>query len=444
MSAATSAGLPTTTETLPEGVEFVAVQWVDVHGAGKAKLVPRSAWTATCEQGGGAGFAAFANHGFARGPEHPELVAIPDAATLTVLPHQPDTAVAFSTVMDGDQIATCDARSILARVQGIAAERGLLPLIGMEPEFFLLRETENGGFEAYDRLDVLDKPCYDLKALLRTAPVLKEIVGAMERLGWGVSALDHEDGNGQYEINFDFAEALETADRFTLLRTLIADIAGKHGAVASFMPKPLSGRTGSGAHVHMSVSDANGENRFLDLEDPRGLGLSKTAYSFVAGVLEHSRALSALTMPTVNSYRRINASGGLSGAAWSPNAIVYGSNNRTTMLRVPGPGRFENRGIDSSCNPYLAIAGMIAAGLDGVERGLDPGAPETGAATSLGRKVLPRTLVEALDELEVNTVLRDMLGEEALAEFIAVKRLEWSSYMESVSAWEYATYLRRT
>jgi glutamine synthetase len=194
----------------------------------------------------------------------------------------------------------------------------------------------------------------------------------------------------------------------------------------------------------MSVTNADGENRFLDLEDPRGLGLSKTAYSFIAGLLEHSRALSALTMPTVNSYRRINASGGLSGATWSPNAIVYGSNNRTTMLRVPGPGRLENRGIDSSCNPYLAIAGMVAAGLDGVERGLDPGAPETGAASSLGVKVLPRTLVEALDELEVNTVLRDMLGEEALAEFIAVKRLEWSSYMESVSAWEYATYLRRT
>lgn len=444
MSAETPMTLPSTTETLPDGVAFVAVQWVDVHGAAKAKLVPRGAWTATCEEGGGAGFAAFANHGFARGPEHPEFVAIPDPTTLTVLPHQRDTAVAFSTVMDGEQIATCDARSILARVQGVAAERGLLPVVGMEPEFFLLREDADAGVVPYDGLDVLDKPCYDLKALLRTAPVLKDIVGAMEALGWGVSALDHEDANGQYEINFGFADALTTADRFTLLRTLIADIASRHGAIASFMPKPLASRTGSGAHVHLSVSDDEGTNRFLDPGDARGLGLSRTAYAFIAGVLEHGRALSALAMPTVNSYKRLYSSGGASGATWSPDAIVYGANNRTTMVRIPGPGRLENRAIDSSCNAYLALAGMIAAGLDGVERDLDPGAPERGAASSLGAKVLPRTLAEALDELELDTVLRDALGEEAVAELIAVKRMEWASYMESVGPWERETYLRRT
>jgi glutamine synthetase len=439
----TSTTHPTTTETLPEGVQFVAVQWVDVHGASKAKLVPRSAWTATCERGGGAGFAAFANHGFARGPEHPEFVAIPDPATLTVLPHQPDTAVAFSRVMDGEEVASCDARSILARVQGIAADRGLLPIIGMEPEFFLLKNDGDGGYVPYDGLDVLDKPCYDLKALLRTAPVLKEIVAVMEELGWGVTALDHEDANGQYELNFGYADAITTADRFTLLRTLIADIADRHGAIATFMPKPLPNRTGSGAHVHMSARGSDGENRFHDADDPRGLALSKAAYSFIGGVLGHGRALSALTMPTVNSYRRITSSGGRSGATWSPNAIVYGSNNRTTMLRVPGPGRIENRAIDSSCNPYLALAGIIAAGLDGVERELDPGAPETGAAGSPGAARLPRTLVEALDELEVDTVLRDRIGEEALAEFVAVKRIEWASYMETVTGWEYNTYLRR-
>jgi glutamine synthetase len=439
----TSSTLPTTTETLPDGVKFVAVQWVDVHGASKAKLVPRSAWTGTCEQGGGAGFAAFANHGFARGPEHPEFVAIPDPATLTVLPHQPDTAIAFSRVMDGEQVASCDARSILARVQGNATDRGLLPMVGMEPEFFLLRDDGDGGYLPFDGLDVLDKPCYDLKALLRTAPVLKEIVAVMEDLGWGVTALDHEDANGQYEVNFGYAEAITTADRFTLLRTLVADIADRHGAIATFMPKPLPNRTGSGAHVHISATGPDGENRFYDPGDPRGLALSKTAYAFIGGVLEHARALSALTMPTVNSYRRITSSGGLSGATWSPNTIVYGSNNRTTMLRVPGPGRIENRAIDSSCNPYLALAGIIAAGLDGVERELDPGAPETDGATSLAAPVLPRSLVEALDELETNTVLRDQLGGEALAEFVAVKRMEWASYMDTVTGWEYQTYLRR-
>lgn len=444
MSARPETELPSTSESLPEGVTMVAVQWVDVHGVGKAKLVPRGAWTTTCRQGGGAGFAGFANHGFARGPEHPELVTIPDPATLVVLPHQPDTAVAFGTVMDGDDPASCDSRSILARVQGLAAERGLLPLVGIEPEFFLLREDGAGGYLPFDALDQLDKPCYDLKALLRSGPVLREIVATMQQLGWGVSALDHEDANGQYEINFEAAQALTSADRFSLLRTMIADIARRHGATASFMPKPLPGQTGSGAHVHMSVVDDVGENRFLDHDDRRGLGLSRTAYAFIAGVLAHGRALSALTMPTVNSYRRLYSSGGMSGATWSPNAIVYGGNNRTAMLRVPAPGRFENRGIDSSCNPYLALAGMIAAGLDGVERGLDPGAPETGPASTLGAKVLPRTLAEALDELEVDAVLRDALGAEAVAEFVGVKRQEWGEYMESVSSWEYATYLRRT
>jgi glutamine synthetase len=428
---------------LPESVRFIAVQWVDIHGVAKAKLVPRGAWEATCQPGSGAGFAAFANHGFARGPEHPELLAVPDPWTVTVLPHQPDTAVAFSTVMDGDSVASCDSRAILARLQARARDRGLTPLVGLEPEFFLLREDEDGRLGPYDGLDVLDKPCYDLKALLRTAPVLKQIVESMETLGWGVSALDHEDANGQYEINYDFAEAVTTVDRFTVLRTLIADIADRHGAIASFMPKPLSGRTGSGAHVHMSVTDEDGVNRFADADDPRGLGLSRDGYAFIAGILAHGRALAALSMPTVNSYRRLYSSGGTSGTTWSPHAIVYGGNNRTTMLRVPGPGRFENRAIDASCNAYLAVAAMIAAGLDGMDRGLDPGMPVTGVATPLGVETLPRTLAEALDALEEDAVLRDALGVEVVAEFIAVKRLEWASYMDAVTAWELDTYLRR-
>lgn len=429
---------------LPEGVDFVAVHWVDVHGASKAKLVPRGAWAATCEPGGGAGFAAFANHGFARGPEHPELLAVPDPATLTVLPHRPGTAVAFSHVFDGEVEATCDARSILARVQAEAADRGLLPVAGMEPEFFLLRRDEDGRLRPFDSLDELDKPCYDLKALLRTGGVLAEIVAAMEGLGWGVSALDHEDGNGQYEVNFGYADALTTADRFTLLRTIVADVATSHGAIATFMPKPLGGSTGSGAHVHLSALGPDGENAFADEADPRGLGLAPVGYSFIAGVLAHGRALSALAMPTVNSYRRLYSGTGSSGATWSPDAIVYGGNNRTAMLRVPGPGRFENRAVDSSCNAYLALAGMVAAGLDGVERELDPGAPIEGAATPVGVDTLPATLTAALDALELDTVLRDAIGEEAVCELIAVKRAEWAEYMDSVSAWEQDTYLRRT
>lgn len=428
---------------LPDDIAFIAVQWVDVHGATKARLVPRDAWERLCSDGGGVGFAAFTNDGWARAPEHPTLTAVPDPTTTTVLPHQPDLAVAFSTVFDGDGVASCDARAILARMQHEAGRRGLLPIVGMELEFFLLRELEHGGLAPFDVLDDVDRPGHDLKALLRGAPLLKEIAGAIDALDWGVSSLGHEDGNGQFDIAFGPAPALQTADRFTLLRTLISDVADRHGVLATFMPKPLVSCTGSGAHVHLSAHTPDGENVFLDRGDTRGLGLSRTAYSFIAGMLDHGRALSALTMPTVNSYKRLHSSSGPSGATWSPDAIVYGADNRTAMVRVPAPGRFENRAVDASANPYLALAGLIAAGLDGVDRDLDPGAPITGAASPIGAPMLPRTLAEALDALEGDALLRDELGEEAVCELIAVKRMEWGSYMDSVSAWERRTYLRR-
>ncbi len=429
---------------LPDGVRYVAVQWVDIHGAAKAKIVPAAAWADTCAPGGGAGFAGFANHGFARKAEHPELVARPDPSTVTVLPHRSDVAVAFSTVTDDGRVVGCDSRAILAGVQERATAAGLAPVAGMEPEFFLLRETAEGTLVLYDGLDALDKPCYDLKALLRSAPVVTAIVDALEDLGWGVSALDHEDGNGQFEINFGFADAVSTADRFTLLRTIVADLAAAHGAIATFMPKPLAGRTGSGAHVHLSCWAPDGTNAFADADDRRGTGLSTTGYAFAGGIMAHARGLAALAMPTVNSYKRLWSGGGSSGATWSPAAIVLGANNRTAMLRVPGPGRFENRAVDGSCNPYLALAGMIAAGLDGVERGLDSGDPIEGAARLGDGPTLPRTLCEALDALQDDDVLGAALGDEALGEFLAVKRAEWAQYMDSVSDWERETYLRRT
>ena len=436
--------MSTTNGVLPDGVRYVAVQWVDIHGAAKAKIVPASAWAQTCSADGGAGFAGFANHGFARGAEHPELIARPDPTTVTVLPHRSEVAVAFSTVTDDGQVVGGDSRAILAGVQKQAAAAGLAPMVGMEPEFFLLKETPDGRLATFDELDALDKPCYDLKALLRSAPVVTAIVDVMEELGWGVTALDHEDGNGQFEINFGFADAVSTADRFTLLRTIVADLAAVHGAIATFMPKPLPGRTGSGAHVHLSCWAPDETNAFADPADPRGLELSGTGYAFLGGVMDHARGLAALTMPTVNSYKRLWSGGGNSGATWSPAAIVLGANNRTAMLRVPGPGRFENRAVDGSCNPYLALAGMISAGLDGVERGLDSGDPIQGPAQSDGGPALPRTLAEALDALQEDDVLCAALGDEAVTEFLAVKRAEWAQYMDSVSDWERETYLRRT
>ncbi len=436
-----SSGVP---EPLPEGVEFVAVQWVDVHGAAKAKLVPRGAWASTAgPDGGGAGFAAFANHGFARGPEHPEFVAMPDESTLTVLPHRPNIAVAFSTVMDGDLVATCDARSILSRICAQAADRGLAPVVGMEPEFFLLRHDEHGRLAPLDPLDTLDKPCYDLGALLRTSGVLSEIVAAMEELGWGV--LGDRSRGWQRPVRDQLPPRPGAHDRRPVHAP--ADDDRRHRQ----RPRRHRELHAQAAHRPHRVGRPRAPLRRRSVRRER---LPRSQRSARARPLE-----GRLLVPRGRARSRTGARGDhhangqlLPATALDRRIVGRALGTRRDRLRRqqphghaarPRPGRFENRAIDSSCNPYLAIAAIVAAGLDGVDRELDPGAPIEGMATSLGAATMPRTLADAIDALERDVLLRDALGEEALCEFVAVKRMEWSAYMEAVTDWEQATYLRR-
>jgi glutamine synthetase len=312
----------------------------------------------------------------------------------------------------------------------------------------LLARRADGSLAPADPTDDLDKPCYDYKGLYRSREVLDEMVAALRAVGIDVYQIDHEDGNGQFEINFTYADALKSADSFTFVKMAASEIAHKHGMTATFMPKPFANRAGSGAHFHVSLGSATQKNAFYDPNDKSGMGLSEMAYQFLGGVLEHARGLCAVAAPTVNSYKRLVVGRALSGATWAPAYITYGDNNRTACVRVPH-GRLEIRLPDSGCNPYLVSAALIAAGLDGIDRKLDPGpaqninlyqlSPEE--LTAKGIKLLPQSLHEAIDALEQDTVIRDGLGADLAREFIRLKRMEWTEYSRHVSDWESRRYL---
>jgi glutamine synthetase len=340
------------------------------------------------------------------------------------------------------------SRVTLQRQLARLAERGLTMYVGIEPEFMLLGRGADGKLGPFDGTDELDKPCYDYKGLSRAGAVLDDIVTSLRSVGIDVYQIDHEDANGQFEVNFTYADALKTADNFTFVKMAASEIARKHGMVASFMPKPFSNRTGSGAHFHISIGDAKTKNLFEDRSDKRGLSLSTMAYQFLAGVLAHARALAAVCAPTVNSYKRLVVGRALSGATWAPAYVAYGDNNRTACVRIPG-GRLELRLPDSGCNPYLALSAVIAAGLDGIDRKLDPGEPtnlnmyELSEAQLKDRKItlLPQNLLEAVGALESDEVVKSGLGPELSKEFILLKRMEWTEYARHVSDWETQRYL---
>jgi glutamine synthetase len=328
------------------------------------------------------------------------------------------------------------------------AERGLTLYTGIEPEFMLLSRQADGSLGPADPTDNLDKPCYDYKGLYRSREVLDEMVAGLRAVGIDVYQIDHEDGNGQFEINFTYADALKSADNFTFVKMAVSEIAHKHGLTATFMPKPFANRAGSGAHFHVSVGSAKQKNAFYDKNDKSGMGLSAMAYHFLGGVLQHARALCAVAAPTVNSYKRLVVGRALSGATWAPAYIAYGDNNRTACVRVPH-GRLEIRLPDSACNPYLVSAALIAAGLDGIDRKLDPGPPQNINLYQLsmedlaakGIKLLPQSLDEAVDALEADKVICDGLGADLAHEFIRLKRMEWTEYSRHVSDWESRRYL---
>jgi glutamine synthetase len=434
------------------GIEFYLAQFVDLYARPSAKLVPAASLDDLVRDG--AGFAGFAAGEIGQVPSDPDIAALPDLDSFTPLPWEPSLArFACDVLVDGEPWPY-DPRTILRNQLARARELGYELKIGLELEYFLVRRRDDGSIEVADPLDDLEKPCYDLRALTRNLDFLTTVSRYVNELGWGNYANDHEDANGQFEQNFTYADALTSCDRAIFFRYMVHALAQQRGLLATFMPKPFTHLTGNGCHFHMSLW-RDGENAFLDENDPRGLGLSETAYHFIGGVAAHARAASAVTAPTVNSYKRLKRGTTASGATWSPVWISYGYNNRTQMLRIPGPGRIEDRTIDGSCNPYLAATVVLAAGLDGIARRLDPGEPNTenlyevpyAELVGRGLQTLPANLLEATLELEADAVLREALGrgrEEDYVDYYArVKREEWLRYHEQVTAWELREYLTR-
>jgi glutamine synthetase len=435
------------------GVVFLFAQFVDMHAKPNAKLVPAHHLDDLLTDG--AGFAGFAAGDLGQGPHDPDIAAIPDPRSLTILPWRPNVArLACDVTVEGEPWPFCP-RTILRNALDRAKSLGFELKMGAELEYFLLRQTEDGGIELADPLDTLDLPCYDMRALTRNLDFVSQVAKGVTGLGWDNYATDHEDANGQFEQNFQFADALTTCDRAVFFRYMVEALAQERGLIATFMPKPFANKTGNGCHFHISLW-SGGENLFErdPGDDPRGLGLSEVAYNFIGGLKAHAKAYIAVTAPTVNSYKRLVVGAPTSGATWAPAYVSYGYNNRTQMLRVPAPGRIEDRTVDGSCNPYLAAAAMLSAGLDGIERKLDPGEPNSDnlytyseeQRVAKGIEVLPANLLDATRELERDDVLRAGLGKtrdgDYVDYFVKVKRGEWQAAHEQVTQWELNRYLQ--
>jgi len=434
------------------GIEFFFAQFVDMYARPSAKLVPASNLDGLVEEG--AGFAGFAAGEIGQVPSDPDIAAMPDLGSYTKVPWQPNLArFACDVTVEGKAWPYCP-RTILRNVLKSAKKKGYEFKMGLELEYFLVQPQEDGSIQIADPYDTLDKPCYDMAGLTRRYDFLTTVSKYCNDLGWGNYANDHEDANGQFEQNFTFDDALVSCDRAIFFRYMVHTLAEQHGMVATFMPKPFTTLTGNGCHFHMSLWKG-GENLFLDESDKRGLGLSPLAYNFIGGLKTHARATSAITAPTVNSYKRLKVGTTTSGATWSPVWISYGYNNRTQMLRIPGPGRIEDRTIDGSCNPYLAAAAVLSAGIDGIENELDAGDPNDGNLYAVpydelvgrGLQTLPSNLLDATRELEEDAVLRAALGrgrgEDYVDYYIRCKRDEWHRYHEQVTPWEIREYLTR-
>ncbi|GCE80067.1 glutamine synthetase [Komagataeibacter oboediens] len=414
------------------GIKYFLISYTDLSGAQRAKLVPAVAIKDM--QKNGAGFAGFAA-AFQLSPADPDLVAVPDPTTLIQLPWKPEVGWLASDLKMHGQWIEQGPRNTLRRMIDRAAQAGLTVKTGVECEFFLLTPDGQTIGDAHDNAA---KSCYDASALMRQYDVITEICDAMLELGWQPYQNDHEDANGQFEMNWIFDEAMVTADRHVFFKFMTRSIAEKHGLRATFMPKPFVNLTGSGCHAHISLWN-NGRNVCHADGDP--LGLSAQGYHFVGGLIENADALCAFLNPVVNSYKRINAPRTVSGATWSPNSVTYAGDNRTHMIRVPGKGRFEMRLPDGAANPYLLQASLLAAGLDGLERRLDPGKPldinmYTDGHTVPDAKKLPLNLLDAVRALDASTAMRRLLGDGLVGPYINLKMEEWNAYCGHLSTWE--------
>ncbi len=422
-----------------KGIKYFMISYTDLFGGQRAKLVPAEAIAEM--QKDGAGFAGFATW-LDLTPAHPDLFALPDADSVIQLPWKKEVAwVAADCMMDGKPVEQAP-RVVLKRQIADAAKDGLRVKTGVEAEFFLI--TLDGGAIS-DVYDTAEKPCYDQQAVMRRYDVITEICDAMLSLGWKPYQNDHEDANGQFEMNWEYDDALKTADKHSFFKFMVKSIAEKHGVRATFMPKPFKGLTGNGCHAHVSVWDMGGKtNTFADATKP--FGLSETGRNFLGGIMKHAPALAAVTNPTVNSYKRINAPRTVSGATWAPNTVTWTGNNRTHMVRVPAPGRFELRLPDGAVNPYLLQSIIIAAGLSGLRAKADPGPHYDidmyrDGHTVSGAPKLPLNLLDALREYEKDTDLQATMGGEFSQAYLKLKREEWNAYAAHFTAWERETTL---
>lgn len=421
------------------GIKYFMISFTDIFGSQRAKLVPAVAIADMQKDGAGfAGFATWLDYT----PAHPDMLAVPDASAAIQLPWKKDVAwVAADCTMEQKYLPQAP-RVVLKNVMAEAAKLGLYVKTGVECEFFL---TNPDGTAISDSLDIASKPCYDQQALMRRYDVIAEICDHMLELGWSPYQNDHEDANGQFEMNWGFDDCLVTADRHSFFKFMARSIAEKHGLRATFMPKPFTNLTGNGCHAHISVWDKAGKvNMFYDPTEE--MGLSQQGYHFLGGIMKHAESLAAITNPTVNSYKRINAPRTTSGATWAPNSVTWTGNNRTHMVRVPGKGRFELRLPDGAANPYLLQAIIIAAGVDGINSKADPGKRldidmYKDGHTITNAPKLPLNLLDALRNLERDSYLREHLGAEVTAGYLKLKHGEWNQYCRHLTQWERETTL---
>ncbi|AGB75646.1 MULTISPECIES: type III glutamate--ammonia ligase [Rhizobium] len=417
-----------------KGIKYFMISYTDLFSGQRAKLVPAQAIAGMQEDG--AGFAGFATW-LDMTPAHPDLFAVPDASSVIQLPWKKDVAwVAADCMMEGELVGQAP-RNVLKKLVKEAEAAGKRVKTGVEAEFFLITAD---GAKISDEYDTAEKPCYDQQAVMRRYDVISEICDYMLELGWGAYQNDHEDANGQFEMNWEFDDALKTADKHSFFKFMVKSIAEKHGLRATFMPKPFKGLTGNGCHCHISVWSNDGKtNVFADREAE--FGLSAEGKHFLGGIMKHASSLAAITNPTVNSYKRINAPRTTSGATWSPNTVTWTGNNRTHMVRVPGPGRFELRLPDGAVNPYLLQAVIIAAGLDGLRSNADPGPHHDIDMYAEGHLVknaprLPLNLLDALRAYDEDEGLKQAIGSEFSEAYLKLKHQEWNAYCSHFTQWE--------
>jgi len=422
-----------------KGIKFFMISYTDLFGSQRAKLVP--ARMIEDMEDDGAGFAGFATW-LDLTAAHPDMMAVPDADAAIQLPWKPEVAwLPANPVMEKKAVGQAP-RNVLRRLVEECAKDGLRVKTGVEPEFFLLAPC---GTKAADQFDTAQKPCYDQLAIMRMYDVISQVSNYMEDLGWEPYQSDHEDATGQFEMNWKYDDVLATSDKLSFFKFMLKSVAEQHGLRATFMPKPFQGLTGNGLHAHISVWSNDGKtNAFADPNNP--LGLSEQGHHFLGGIMKHGSALTAICNPTVNSYKRINAPRTSSGSTWAPNSLTWTGNNRTHMVRVPGPGRFELRLPDGAANPYLLNAIILAAGLDGVRTKADPGPRSdvnmyTEGHLIKGGPKLPLNLLDALRAYDADTTLKSMMGQEFSAAYLKLKHEEWNSFVSHFSRWEHTNTL---